>query len=454
MAFVIPEYGNLAAGDPQILLKIEGQVIGEDLDLRKIIQGFSYKESIKEKDVMELSLWDEEMEFSGHELFQSGNIITAQWGYRGNLSHIFRAKIMDIEPDYPASGKPTIRLRALDESCQMSAIKKQRYWKNPDPNPYIALPGIACSEVAEKIADIYGMGKAIYPSFNMGWKGNKGRHRLLIQFNESDEVFLTRMAAAAQWGPDGGQTGFVFYVEGAGGDSSILHFHPAWWASEEGENYELEYYSDAREGSLLSFTPRLNAESAKGAGTQVTARTFDPRQMGIVTAEEVAEESRGLIDVKANNDTTPAKEIHGPSTNIAIGAAGMGSWNEQNDIGEMILTGSSFDAPTPWAGDQAEEAVEIMRVEAEANYLKSIDDESDAHAVTLGIPRLRAKRFVNIVGVPHKYAGVYRVIECVHRVIPGYFCELKLKRRGQQEIEAADKTVVLKGRSYGVTGEW
>lgn len=68
--------------------------------------------------------------------------------------------------------------------------------------------------------------------------------------------------------------------------------------------------------------------------------------------------------------------------------------------------------------------------------------------MTLGIPKLRAKRYVNIVGVPYKYAGVYKVIECVHQLIPGYRCELHLTRRGQQEIEAGDSTSKLEGRSY------
>ena len=447
MGFIRPEYSDLAGLDPQILLMIEGQIIGEEWDLGDLIQSFSFTESEEEKDVMELTIWDQEMRFSNHPLLQSGNIVTAQWGYRGNLSSIIRCMIKDIEPSFPSSGKPTVKIRALDESCQMSGIKHARGWKNPDPDPTIELPGIAYSEIAALIADMYGFGKEIYPSFNMGWAGNKGRWKMVPQFNESDSVFLERLARIAQWGPERGQTGFVFYVEGTGGGSSILHFHPQWWQAEEPEQFLLEYYSDPGRGSLLDFSPRLNAESAKGAGTQVMCREFDPRRSPLIIPD-----SDGIVENRANNDTTEAKEIHGKYTNIAPNAAGMASWNEQNDLGEQIFTASSHDAPIPWADE--DEVKENMRLETEGVYLEAIQDESDAEGETIGIPRMRAKRKVYIEGLPGKYVGIYHIVECTHKIIPGYRCHLKLKKIGQEKIEAKDKTVKLKGRSYGVSGSW
>ncbi len=369
---------------PTFLIQIEGKELSADITQE--IRGFVFEDNESKLDVMELTVTDRNLQFVDDPLFQEGNEIVARFGYAGDLSPRKKAVIKDIEYDFPEEEDPSITLRAYDKGFKMAGKENQKVWRKPPP-------GILYSEIAEAIAARYGLSTKVTPT--------KGRHLRVVQSNVSDAEFLKHLAETARPKDGDGVTGYVFYVQ-----DDELHFHPPGLDQEPAAC--LEYFTDTK-GVLRSFTPVTQSQGAKGAGTETKAIGVDPRK-------------KETVEHRASNRNTPERTSLGKRTVLVDGNTGEEAYQEDE-------SGHIAASPERTEGFHEEPAQEPAQDSAEGKYKQAELGQVEATAVTMGIPRLRAKQNVEVKGVGRKFSGVYYVESVRHAFGgSGYSCELKLKK--------------------------
>jgi len=388
---------------PLFLIEIEGKSLSKDITQE--ITSFSFTDNEKELDVLELNITNRNLQFSDDPLFQEGNEIHFRFGYADQLSPVKKALIKEIEYDFPESGEPTLRLKAFDKGCKLAGKKNQKVWQKP-------APGILYSEIAEEIATKAGLTPVVTPTV--------GRHLRVVQSHISDAKLLQDLAAKARDRDGAGTAGYVFFIQ-----DDELHFHPR--ALKDAPAIKLTYSVDPN-GILRSFSPRTQAQGAKGAGVETKSVGVDPRKK----KAEVH---------KANNATTGERVSLGEKTFLIDGNTGERRFQGQ-ESGKIIPnyeSSSSAHQKTTQASGKAK--AEGAFKEAELNQI-------EASAVIVGLPQLKAKQNIEIAGVGLKFSGVYYCESIRHTIGSGYSCELKLKRNAVGK-GAGEKS----GKTSGVTNK-
>ena len=386
---------------PTFLIEIEGTELSADITQE--IRSFVFEDNESKLDVMELTVTDRNLQFVDDPLFQEGNEIVARFGYVGNLSPRKKAVIKDIEYDFPEEGDPTITLRAYDKGFKMAGKENQKVWTKPPP-------GILYSEIAEEIAAKYGLTPKVTPT--------KVRHLRVVQSNVSDAEFLKQLAEKARPKDGDGVAGYVFYVQ-----DDELHFHPP--ALGQQPAAVLEYFTDTQ-GVLRNFKPTTQSQAAKGAGTETKAIGVDPRK-------------KETVEHRASNKNTPERTALGKKTYLVDGNTGEETYQEE-ESGHIVAS------PERTESFHEEPSQEPAQDAAEGKFKKAELGQVEATAVTVGIPRLRAKQNVEVKGVGQKFSGVYYVESVRHEFgESGYSCEPKLKKNalGKGAGEKSDEAQAL-----------
>lgn len=389
---------------PVYVIEIEGKSLSKDITQE--ITSLSFTDNEKELDVLELDITNRNLQFSDDPLFQEGNEIHFRFGYADQLSPLKKALVKEIEYDFPESGEPTIRLKAFDKGCKLAGKKNQKVWQKP-------APGILYSEIAEEIAKKAGLNTIITPTV--------GRHLRVVQGGVSDAKFLQDLAAKSRDRDGDGTGGYVFFVQ-----DDELHFHPR--SLKDAPSIKLTYSTD-KNGILRSFSPRTQAQGAKGAGVETKSVGVDPRKK----KAEVH---------KANNETTGERVALGEKTFLINGNTGEGKFQGQ-ETGKILpnyeSSSSRHEKPTQATGKAA----------AESAFKDGELNQVEATAVIIGQPQLKAKQNIEIAGVGLKFSGVWYCESVRHTLnSSGYGCELKLKRNAVGKA-AGEKS----GKSKGVTNK-
>lgn len=386
---------------PTFLIQIEGQQLS--LDITQEITSFVFEDNEEELDVMELAVANRGLLFTDDPLFQEGNEIVARFGYVGNLSPVKKAVIKEIDYDFPEDGVATIRLKAYDKGFKLSGVENQKVWQK-------SAPGILYSEIAEEIAKANGLTPVVKPTV--------GYHLRVVQSNISDAQFLKELAEKARDQEGDGVAGYMFYVQ-----DDELHFHPR--LVDQPPVLTLEYFTDPS-GILRSFKPSTQAQWGKGAGIETKAVGVDPRK------KEAYQEV-------ANNDTTTDRTSLGKRTYLVNGNTGEGQFKEQA-TGRVV---PSFERSE---GFHEEPKQEPAKDAADSKFKNAELQQVEATAVTLGIPTLRAKQNIEIIGVGKKFSGVYYCRSLRHSFGgDGYSCELTLRKNALGRGAGA-KSEASKGR--------
>ena len=71
---------------PQFIVEIGGQELPEDISAH--IERFSYEESEKEMDELQITITKGDLTYIDHPQLQEGKEIRVRWGYLGNLSDV------------------------------------------------------------------------------------------------------------------------------------------------------------------------------------------------------------------------------------------------------------------------------------------------------------------------------------------------------------------------------
>lgn len=155
------------------------------------ILSLTYKDSLKDIDSVELTInnWDEEnYDFlfinNDKELqFYPGQDIEVYMGYiykgKKELKKMFYGEIITLEPDFPGSGPPTLKVRGLNILHRLRTKQRSNSYKGYD------------SEIAKKIAKRIGIDIKV----KKGYTSSEENHKeYIFQHNQYDIVFLLERA--------------------------------------------------------------------------------------------------------------------------------------------------------------------------------------------------------------------------------------------------------------------
>jgi phage protein D len=170
--------------------------------------------------VLSLKGWDGvamKVKWMDETLFDEGNPVEVEMGYRDRTQPVFSGEIVGLEPEFPEGRPPTLTLRCYDRRHRLTRLRRTHsYLQARD------------SDVASQIAQAAGLGARVEDSGVV--------FPYLLQHNQTDYEFLRARAA---------RIGFEVYV-----DQRELVFRPRPCTGAPALTLR-------REVELLEFRPRL-----------------------------------------------------------------------------------------------------------------------------------------------------------------------------------------------------
>lgn len=263
---IVPYYQGQTFFAPQFLIKLKGQNLGSDV-IRDVLD-VSYKDDLEKLDSFEFTLhdWDpvsrqpkysSPYDASGNlrrlngdndvPNFEPGARVELSMGYYGaaDPTLMMVGQIVSITPSFPASGNPTLRVRALNLLYTLQRSQETIVFENKTD-----------SEIAEEIA----RGLDIEIEIPAGQREGETPSEYVIVNNTYPIVFLINRAR---------RRGYDLYVKLEEGSDPRLFFGKK---SVSDTVYELEWGR-----SLIQFSPALKT---KGQVSKVTVRGWNPTRTG------------------------------------------------------------------------------------------------------------------------------------------------------------------------------
>lgn len=380
---------------PRFEIHAQGAAVDEAV-IRDVTQ-VTYKDSIKEIDSFELTVgnWNSltrTFKYIGSEtaktlspaspealrykLFEPGaREFELRLGYGSTLTLMTRGSVTTMEPSFPASGPPTLTVRALNVLHRLRDKPRSQHWN-----------GKRDSEIAASIKTL--TDPATQRKLKVRVRKDARTAELPIDYvaqdNQTDIDFLFQRARNA---------GYVVYVDSEtkanGQVEDFLYFGPsdAKHPRAVDVTYELEWGI-----SLMDFKPTLStAKQVKS----VEVRSWN-RQTNRAIRAKVDLKSP---DIKVNADLLPLLTQPGAQPREEVVA------NEPQ--------------PTPQQAQRR--ALALL-----SDRLKEM---VTAQGTTVGLPDLRAGQKVRIKGVGSRFSGVYFVTDTTHTIADaGYTTRFSARR--------------------------
>ncbi len=354
---------------PEFAIRIEGDAI--PAALRAAITSVTYTDGIEGSDRVEVSIANASLQWLDHPLLQVDNGFRLSIGYApGPLEEVFVGEITGIEPSFPASGIPTIRITAQDFLQRLQHGTKDRSFSIKIPSVgNFALPDGA-------VAAIVSGTNALVPDIDP------------ISGTLSTLISLTTFLAFPQFAQTAvrkqtGTTDFAFLGEVAKENGWQMYIDHT--AEPHGRVLKFQFliqdYAPSLTlkwgASLMDFTPRL---TTVGEIDGVSARVWvDSLKMEFV------------ITVKWDYDRA--------FFNLSI-APGSG------EVGDLLGSGKTVSiTPTSYATAPRKILTEL---------LPKLNNRLTGSGSTVGDPRLKASRVVNLEGLGRQFSGLYRVTSTTH----------------------------------------
>lgn len=252
---------------PHFEIRLKGQDLGREV-VRDVLE-VTYKDDLEKLDSFELTLndWDpvaREPKYSSpfgadgsprrldadHDVpsFEPGAQLELRMGYYGaeDPTLMMVGQVVSITPSFPASGDPTLRVRALNLLFSLQRSQETMVFENKTD-----------SEIAQEIAQ----GLDIEIEIPPGQQADEEPNEYAIVDNQYPILFLIARAR---------RKGYDLYVKLEGEDATPKLFFGKKPTSDT--VYELEWGR-----SLVSFSPTLKT---KGQVAKVTVRGWDPTKTG------------------------------------------------------------------------------------------------------------------------------------------------------------------------------
>jgi len=287
--------------------------------------------------------------------FEPGGKVSLSFGYiEDGLQHIMDGEIVSLSPSFPASGLPTVRVRALHAAYrELQRIQVEKTYDGTS------------KEIATKLCTDNG--------FDARWdpieKEGKPKQKVAIEGTLYDAL----LAKAKEYGMF-----FTVLPAAKEGEKPTVSFSKV----ASGQEEAVAEFVWGR--TLLSFTPVM---SASAQVSEVVARGADPDGDG---------KKKAIEAVKKWSDLAWVDGALGPTGLAAAEAAGKG-------FREIIKPDEIHTL------EDAEKAA-MARLTEMANGLVT------GSGTAIGLPELRAGKTISIKGLGARFDGVYRLTQTTHTI--------------------------------------
>lgn len=310
-------------------------------------------------------------------LFDLGKTVEIHMGYGNDLHPIMLGEIASIEPSFPESGPPTVKITGYDKSYKMR--------HNQPDRP--AFRYVTDSVIAAQIALENGLIPVVDPSPIF--------HRHALAQTGSDMGFLSARAEANFFDV------YVYWDK--------LYFQ---FPRPQTEAIVLEWGKN-----LSNFEPRIS--SASLAGLQVI-RGYNEELAETIVAFAVA------ADLNVDN---------------IVEKLGSSALELLLSMGRRLVKDKKVSTPL----DAALLAKSILR-----NILEGLYEGTGS---CIGIPALRAGKFVGIRGVGKRFSGKYRLRKVTHTIsAAGYHTSFEIMQRESGTLLALARKYLARKKEFKVTG--
>src|ERR1051326_7496222 len=102
---------------PRFDVRISGITMSSDVTDHVV--SLTYEGSLDHADMFKVVLWNPNNLFTDSSLFTPGQNVEIYMGYGSDLTPMMLGEITSIEPNFPASGPPTITITGYDKSYRM-----------------------------------------------------------------------------------------------------------------------------------------------------------------------------------------------------------------------------------------------------------------------------------------------------------------------------------------------
>jgi hypothetical protein len=356
---------------PQCVLRVNGDPLPGPLAASII--SVNYQDGMQGADRVEVTFGNPNLEWLDHPLLQVDNGFKLSIGYAPDpLEEVFVGEITGVEPAFPAGGMPTIKVTAQDFLQRLTHGKVDRafYVKIPKtdnfPLPDIAIGAIVAGSnllipVPDPVGGALSVVMTVATYLNVPGLMQKGVRQ---QSSESDFDFLSTI---------GRENGWEIYID-----------HTA-----EPRGYRLRFqfliqdYSPSLTlkwgRSLMDFTPRL---TTVGDIFGVSARVW-------------------VAALKMEFVIVVGWDFDRAAINLAI-YPGVGNLDAL--LGEKASKTLSI-KPTSFPTAVREVLGEL---------LPKLNNRLTGSGSTIGDPRIKASRIVNLEGLGDQFGGLYRITQATH----------------------------------------
>lgn len=376
---------------PHFEVKINGRELPDDV-VRDVIQ-VTYRDSIDQIDSFDLLISNYESDFSQPHaslpdhylrakyepysraeydgLFDPGLQIELRMGYIDNLVLMLTGEITTLEPSFDASGGLTLSVRGLNVLHRFRTQQHTYAWENTRDSDIAA-------EIGDKPVSAEQPGLGLEVGTN---PGNEKPDAYVFMNNQYDIVFLMERAR---------RRGYELVLREADEESGRprhLYFGPS--ESPDDSTYLLEWGR-----SLVSFKPVLTTARQV---SEVVVLGWDRRK------KERIEGKATWQDLLPKNDTAERARMEQL-------AQAFGSRRE-------VIS----DRPV-----HTQDAADQLALDTLRDLRKGL---VEASGETIGLPRLRAGRKLQIDGLGERFSGLYYVTETTHTIGgSGYKTTFKARR--------------------------
>jgi phage protein D len=353
---------------PEFSLVIDGD--GIPAALRAAIVSISYTDGIEGADRVEVSIANASLAWLDHPLLQVQNEFRLSIGYApGPLEEVFVGEITGVEPSFPSSGMPMIRLTAQDYLQRLQHGTKDRSFRIkipsvgnfPLPDSAVAALVAATNGLVPDLDPVGGTLSTLIGLVTFLAFPQFAQMAVRKQSGTNDFQFMTEVAKENGWQmyidhtaePHGRVLKFQFLVQDYAPSLTLT------WGT-----------------TLMDFTPRL---TTVGDVAGVSARVWvDSLKMDFI--------------ITVNWDYDRAM------FNLSIAPGG--------ELGELLGPG---DTTTIKPSSYATAPRKIL-----TELLPKLNNRLTGSGSTIGDPRIKASRVVNFEGLGDQFSGLYRITSTTH----------------------------------------
>ncbi len=395
---------------PEFTIRVNGQPL--PVALRGSIISVSYEDGMQGADRVEVAFANPSLRWLDHPLLAVDNSFSLSIGYAPDpLEEVFVGEITGVEPTFPGSGMPTIRITAQDLLNRLTKGTKDRAFRVSIPTVgNFPLPDVLVASIVSAtnllIPDPDPLGGALsvlltvasflsFPGF--------GEVNVRRQESQSDFDFLTSIAH------DNGWEVFIDHTQSPKG--RVLKFQ--FLIQQYTPSLALAYGS-----SLIDFTPRL---TTVGDLFGVSARVW----------------------------------VDSLQTEFVLVA----SWDYDNACFNLTVYPSLIGEVDDVLGPEAKGKVLSIKPTGYAaaargiltELLPRLNNRLTGSGSTIGNPKIKASRVIRLDGLGDEFSGLYRITSATHTFDGGGY---RTSFQARKEVWFGSIPLPKTGRVVKLQGEF